>query len=152
MDQSSDKRTKQVVTAVAVLIAIALIVTATVLTAKENAPQTTDNSQSSATSQASRSYKDGTYTASADYQSPGGSESIKVTITLDDGVVTDSTVVGDPSDSEAKEYQDMFISGYKNQVVGKSIDSVSLSRVSGSSLTSIGFNSALDAIKQQAEA
>jgi hypothetical protein len=37
-------------------------------------------------------------------------------------------------------------------VVGKSVDEVSLSRVAGSSLTSLGFNNALTQIKEDAKA
>lgn len=44
----------------------------------------------------------------------------------------------------------MFKSGVSSLTVGKDIDDVKLSRVSGSSLTSTGFNSALDTIKTEA--
>ena len=49
------------------------------------------------------------------------------------------------------EYQDDFVGGYKSQVVGKSIAEIQLGKVSGSSLTSRGFNEALDQIRNQAK-
>lgn len=97
-------------------------------------------------------YTDGTYTATGTYSSPGGTEKIGVTVTLKDGVVTSSSLDTSKATGDAAEYQDQFASGYKKLVVGKNIDSISLSRVSGSSLTSNGFNDALDAIKEQAKA
>lgn len=98
------------------------------------------------------SYKDGTYTENGTYISPGGRESIEVTITVANDIITDATVKGSATSGEAKEYQDDFASGYKTLVVGKDIDEVSLSRVAGSSLTSNGFNAALELIKTDAQA
>ena len=51
-----------------------------------------------------------------------------------------------------KKSEQQFIDGYKSLVVGKDISSISLNRVSGSSLTSQGFNSAIQKIKSQAQA
>lgn len=97
-------------------------------------------------------YKNGEYTETVNYISPGGRESIEVTLTLEGDVITDATVTPKATSGEAKEYQAEFVSGYKTLVVGKDIDEVSLSRVAGSSLTSNGFNSALELIKADAKA
>lgn len=115
---------------------------------------TTSGSSSSdgATSTNGNTYKDGSYTAEGSYMTPGGKESIDVKVTLADGTVTDATVTQKPISREAQTYQAAFVSGYKSQVVGKKISEVSLSRTAGSSLTPNGFNSAIDAIKSQAEA
>jgi hypothetical protein len=48
--------------------------------------------------------------------------------------------------------QGEFISGIAGVVVGKNIDSIKVDKVGGSSLTSGGFNAAVDAIKADAEA
>jgi len=98
------------------------------------------------------SYKDGTYSATGSYSSPGGRESIKLTVTIKDGVIVSTSLDEKASNGEAKEYQDDFDNGYKTLVVGKNINEVSLSRVAGSSLTSNGFNDALDEIKSDAKA
>lgn len=95
-------------------------------------------------------YTDGTYTAQGDYSTPGGSEEISVTVTLAGGSVTDVEADGSATGGNSAQYQREFLSGYKSEVVGKSLDEVQLSRVAGSSLTSTGFNRALDTIKNDA--
>lgn len=121
-------------------------------TASSQTPNTSTSADTPSTTTTSATYKDGTYTATGSYSSPGGTEKIGVTVTLKDGVVTSSSLDTSKATGDAAEYQDQFASGYKKLVIGKNIDSISLSRVSGSSLTSNGFNDALDAIKQQAKA
>ena len=97
-------------------------------------------------------YKDGTYSATGNYVSPGGAESIGVTLTLKDDVIVDITTVSNAFRPETKIYQGKFISGYKTLVVGKKIDEVALTKVSGSSLTPKGFRDALAQIKVEAKA
>ena len=97
-------------------------------------------------------YKDGTYSASGSYMSPGGVEQISVTLTLKNDLITNSSVTPQASDRTSVRYQNMFISGYQPYVLGKNIADVSLSAISGSSLTPAGFNSALNKIKSQARA
>ncbi|MBT2486817.1 MULTISPECIES: FMN-binding protein [unclassified Microbacterium] len=98
------------------------------------------------------SYTDGTYTADGSYQTPETVEEISVTLTLADGVVTEVEVTGDPQAPETERYQGEFIDGIDDEVVGKSIDELDVTRVAGSSLTSGGFNDAVDSIKEQAAA
>ncbi|MGW9158681.1 MULTISPECIES: FMN-binding protein [unclassified Microbacterium] len=97
-------------------------------------------------------YEDGTYTADGSYQTPETVEQISVTLTLADGVVTDVEVTGDPQAPETEQYQGQFIDGIADEVEGKSIDELNVSRVAGSSLTSGGFNDAVESIKEQAAA
>ncbi len=95
-------------------------------------------------------YADGTYSADGSYQSPGGQESVSVSITLDDDVVTAVTVTPHATSGNSKQYQTQFASGIAAEVVGKDIDELDVSRVAGSSLTSGGFNDALEQIKADA--
>lgn len=95
-------------------------------------------------------YADGTYTAEGSYQTPESVETITVTLTIADSVVTDVEVTGDPQKPESQQYQSQFIGGISDEVVGKSLDEISVSRVAGSSLTSGGFNAAVDEIKAEA--
>ncbi|WP_460776391.1 hypothetical protein [Microbacterium sp. GXF7504] len=97
-------------------------------------------------------YVDGVYTAEGSYQTPETVETVTVTITLAGDVVTDVEVVGDPKARESQQYQGFFIGGIADEVVGKDIDEVSVSRVAGSSLTSGGFMKALQEIKAEAAA
>lgn len=151
-------KTKQLaLTAVVVIVIIALAVVAVANrnasspAASSTVSTTSSTSDSATTTGNNQTYNDGNYTATGTYRSPGGSESIEVTVTLKDGNIVATSAVSKANESEGLEYQSQFIAGYKGLVVGKSIDSVSLSRVSGSSLTSQGFNNALTKIKAQAK-
>src|SRR5690606_5566876 len=106
------------------------------------------SSQSDASS--TGDYADGTYTADGSYQTPETIEKISVTLTLADGVVTDVEVTGDPQTRETEQYQGQFIAGIADEVEGRPIDELDVSRVAGSSLTSGGFNAAVAEIKDQA--
>lgn len=97
-------------------------------------------------------YVDGTYTAEGTYTTPESVETIEVTVTLADGVITAVEVTGDPQRPESEQYQGQFIGGISEVVVGESIDEISVSRVAGSSLTSGGFNEAIEIIKSDAAA
>lgn len=110
------------------------------------------SSSSTGSDSASGTYADGTYTADGSYQTPETVEKISVTLTLADGVVTDVEVTGDPQARETEQYQGAFIDGIAAEVEGKSIDELNVSRVAGSSLTSGGFNDAVESIKEQAAA
>jgi uncharacterized protein with FMN-binding domain len=113
-------------------------------------PASASNPDSSTTH--SGTYKDGTYGATGHYDSPGGTESVKVSLTLMSDKVSAATVNSGANDPTALSYQTIFISGYKPFVVGKKINTIKLSNVSGSSLTSQGFNDALRQIERQAQA
>ena len=96
------------------------------------------------------SYKDGSYTADGSYQAPSGTESITVELTLADDKITEITVTPHATDPTAKGHQAEFVGGIAEQTVGKDIDTLNVTRVSGSSLTSGGFKIAIAAIKEQA--
>ena len=97
------------------------------------------------------SYKDGTYTVVGNYVSPGGPREIDVTITLNDDIITDSVFVGKATDATSKRFQGEFSDNYKTMVIGKNIDEVSLTKVSGSSLIPKGFMDAVEKIKAEAQ-
>ena len=118
-------------------------------------PKATQSDSASATAPAGASgsaYADGTYTADGSYQTPESVEKISVTVTLQDDVITAVSVSGNPQKRESEEYQSKFIGGISSEVVGKSIEEISVSRVAGSSLTSGGFNQAIETIKAEAAA
>lgn len=96
-------------------------------------------------------YKDGVYDVKGDYVSPGGPEQLDVQITLKNNVVVDSTVTSLATRPQTQRFQGIFIQNYKPMVIGKNIDEVHLTKVSGSSLSPGGFNDALEKIKAQAK-
>lgn len=95
-------------------------------------------------------YKDGTYTATGRYRTPENEEQITVTVTLVNDKVADVSATISATNPDSRRYQTLFLANYKQFVVGKSIDSLHLSQVSGSSLTPGGFNDAISQIKTQA--
>lgn len=97
-------------------------------------------------------YKDGMYRVVGNYTSPGGPEHLDVNLTLKDGVVTAAEVTPQAILPMSQRYQAQFINGYKEFVIGKKIDAISIGKVSGSSLTPKGFADALAKIKSQAKA
>lgn len=96
-------------------------------------------------------YLDGSYTASGSYRAPSGNdETVSVELSLADGVITAITVTPGASHPTSRQYQTRFAGGIAAAVVGKSIDELSVDRVAGSSLTSGGFNRAIETIKADA--
>jgi uncharacterized protein with FMN-binding domain len=95
-------------------------------------------------------FKDGVYSSDGRYSTPGGNESIGITVTLKGGVVEDINLEQRARGGDTEIYQRKFASQYKELVVSKGIDQVKLTRVAGSSLTSNGFNDALESIKRDA--
>lgn len=112
----------------------------------------TPTMSSSGTATQVSSYRDGRYSATGRYNSPGGEQTLTVSLTVKGGLITDSSVTGSATRGDSAEYQVMFIDNYKSQVTGRSIDSLFLTKVSGSSLTPQGFNDALVKIKAEAKA
>ena len=148
---------------IATVVVVLLVIAATAAIVLGNNKSSTDSSTTVSDSPASTStpstsssstatLKDGTYSATGSYQTPGGVESIGVKITLTDGTITDASVTQEGKTGEAQEFQAAFASGFKSQVVGKKASEVSLTRVAGSSLTPNGFNNALDDIEKQSQA
>lgn len=121
-------------------------------TTTPSADESTETSDSSGDEQQTGDYADGTYTATGDYTTPGGGESVTVTVTLEDGTVTAVDVEGSATGGDSARYQGEFIDGIADEVVGVDIDDLNVSRVGGSSLTSGGFNRAIETILSEAAA
>lgn len=96
-------------------------------------------------------YKDGEYSAIGTYQTPAGQEKVGVTLTLTGNTISKIKVDELGVAPTSKKMQADFGAHYQPMVLGKNIDEVVLTKVSGSSLTPKGFNNALDQIKQQAQ-
>ncbi|MCS5722757.1 hypothetical protein N1028_14095 [Herbiconiux sp. CPCC 203407] len=105
---------------------------------------------SDAPAEASGAYTDGTYEATGSYTSPNGQEEVDVSITLESDIITAVTVTPEATNPNSVNYQNQFADGIAAVVVGQSIDEIEVSRVAGSSLTSGGFNEAVETIKSEA--
>lgn len=150
------RKVNPAIAAIIIIVLVGAVVTAVVVANQAKKTDSTSGSNvgtnTAANADTSKTYKDGTYTETGRYVSPNGAESIEVTVTLTNSIITSANVVGDATSGDSQVYQQQFISGYKPLVIGKNINQVSLSRVAGSSLTSNGFNAALDQIKTDAQA
>jgi hypothetical protein len=122
----------------------------TAAAAPESSAPSSDAAGSSSAS--GSAYADGTYDAQGSYTSPGGNETVGVSLTLADGVITDVTVTPESENPTGQQYQGRFASGISGEVVGKPLDEIDVTKVSGSSLTSGGFNDAVETIKADATA
>lgn len=107
-------------------------------------------STTTSTTVAASKYIDGTYFAEGSYNTPETTENIEVTLTIQDDTITDVEVQQDPQERESELYQAKFKQGIAGIIVGKKLDDISVSKVNGSSLTSIGFNKAIKDIKAEA--
>lgn len=114
-------------------------------------PSSTSTTGSGSTSSASSAYKDGSYSSTANYRTPGGTNNIKVSIVLTGDLITSVETKDQYQDGESQPYISDFKSAISGKVVGKKINSLNLSRVGGASLTTKGFNAALADIMRQAK-
>lgn len=114
---------------------------------------TLEGSENSNDSSSESSYQDGTYSENATYMSPAGKDTVGVSLTLKDGVITAVSIENLATNEGSILYQNLFAEGISAVVVGKPIDSLgSIGAVNGSSLTPVGFNAAVEAIMADAQA
>lgn len=116
-----------------------------------SAPAATD-ATTEAPSDGAAVAKDGEYTAQGDYVSPAGPSHVEVDLTIADGKISAVTVTPEATNGTSKQFQTQFAGGVADEVVGKGLDEISVSKVAGSSLTSGGFNDAIEKIKAEAQA
>lgn len=116
------------------------------------ASSTGSTATSMTTTMTMSAYKDGTYTASADYNVPGDTNTIKVTLTVKNGSITAADTQHSYGERESARYIGSFVSALSGTVVGKQLDAAQVNRLSGASDTSIGFDQALTTIISQAKA
>lgn len=97
-----------------------------------------------------RQYRNGAYQVTGNYVSPGGPREVKVTLVLTEGLITGAETKATATDATSKRFQGEFVDNFKPMVIGKNIDEVVLTKVSGSSLTPKGFNDAVEKVKVEA--
>lgn len=118
---------------------------------KPAAPATGSTGSPNVSSGAS-GYKDGRYNASSNYFVPPGEESIAVSLTLQNGVVTGVSIKNSERDRDSATFQEGFAALYKSHVVGKKISGLQIGSIAGASDTAEAFNDALNRIASQAQA
>ncbi|CAN5328924.1 hypothetical protein BH09ACT10_BH09ACT10_16900 [soil metagenome] len=114
-------------------------------------PTASASASASTSTDAAATFKDGDYSGEGSYANPGGNSSVTVKMTIADGTIT-AVEVTPEAQGTSLQYQRKFVSGIAAEVVGKKLSEINVSKVAGSSLTSQGFNAALDEIKADASA
>ena len=98
-------------------------------------------------------YKDGSYTANGSFYTPDGTEQIGVTLTLKSDKITAVSIDASSIYSgTSSAYTSRFSDGISSAVVGKNIADAQVYRISGASLTPVGFDNALTSIENAAKA
>lgn len=110
-----------------------------------------DAAEPDASGEGSGDYTDGTYEASGSYNNPGGTSTVSVEMTIEDGAVAAVEVTPEARGTSGQ-FQNQFAGGIADQVVGQPVDELEVGKVAGSSLTAGGFNAALDDIRADASA
>jgi len=155
---------KQVITTIALVVVILLVVwfmknrdeapapaaTEPTQTIDTETPTTENTTSEEPATPVTRRYANGTYSATGNYISPAGTEEIDLTITVKDDVVVSAQFTGKATHQTSQFMQGKFKDGFSEMVVGKTVDSVNLTVVNGSSLTPKGFMEALNKIKGEA--
>jgi hypothetical protein len=118
----------------------------------KSSSSTSSASSDDSSDASSATYKDGDYDAEGTYSNPAGESKVEVDLTLQGGLITDVKVTPEAENATSKQFQQKFASGIADEVVGKSIDAINVSKVAGSSLTVAGFDKAVDEIKADAKA
>jgi len=84
------------------------------------------------------------------YETPGGVERQKLSLTVEDGVVTDMDMTIETTIAASIEYQQGFLKEVAPIVVGVPLAQLGeFDRLSGASLTTNAFNEAVDLLKQK---
>lgn len=97
-----------------------------------------------------QNYKDGQYAAIGVYAK--GKNSIDVSLDLEDGSIKSVTVTPMATNRMSLGLQKRFAVAIVTEVVGRPIEEVHLDKLAGSSLTTQGFNDAVEQIKVKASA
>lgn len=121
---------------------------------QDSAPESTETTESTDDAGGDSSgggYADGTYEASGSYSNPGGTSEVDVELTLEGDTVS-AIAVTPTASGTSLQFQEQFAGGIADEVVGQNIDELDVGKVAGSSLTSGGFNEALEQIKADAQA
>lgn len=120
-----------------------------------NPPAGTENTAgSTAENTATRTsvYQEGEYTGTGSYQSPAAIENVVVKVRIKADKIEDIDLTSDTQVETSKKYQGLFLQGLKQEVIGKDLAELGeFSKLNGSSLTSKGFNEALQKIKEEAK-
>lgn len=123
-----------------------------VATSDPSSPTTPDSKDSTTMSPSAPStaeFADGEYSATGWYGSLPSHHD--VTLTIEDGAVTDVEISTPAEDETSLGYQQRFAAALPDAIIGRDIADLTVDRLAGSSGCSEGFMDALAKIKEEAE-
>jgi len=105
-----------------------------------------------AESDTSAEFVSGNYRYDITYATPKGNTDMSVTFALENNVITDVNLEGNPQHQTSVQYQTLLQDELGNLIIGKDRNEVERleSKVAGSSLTPTGFNEALAQLQAEA--
>lgn len=97
-------------------------------------------------------FASGTYEANGVFVTARGkyTESVDVTLSVEDDIVTHMNVVGNINNIKSQQYQNRFEGVIENFIIGKELSEIDLDAVAGASDTTDGFMVAVQKIRDQA--
>jgi uncharacterized protein with FMN-binding domain len=98
----------------------------------------------------STTYFDGEYSARGWYGSLPSHQD--VTLTIEDGTVTEVAITTPAEDETSLGFQQRFAQALPDEIIGRSLDDITIDRLAGASGCSEGFMDALAEIRQTARA
>lgn len=103
-------------------------------------------------SEASAAPADGeqTYSATADYVVPAGTNQITVELTVAGDKITGAKATYNTGDDKSAQFAEAFDKEFAGTVVGQSLSTYTPATIAGASLTTQGFTAALDQIRAEA--
>jgi len=144
-----------IIAIIALIAGISLFTNKADVTTEENivnteTPARTDSASTDNDGEMTPDTITGTFIEDTTYTTPKRTtHKMKVSLTLVDDVITDSSIIYDESEGYSTGSQESFDELYKNEVIGKNINEVSLSRIGGASLTTEAFNDAVAKIAEK---
>ncbi len=87
--------------------------------------------------------RDGTWTGTGTYESPGGPQELDVRATFRQGTVVRVDVLPAATNATSRRFQERFADAVAGEVVGLPVDEVHVDRLAGSSGTGAGFMQAV---------
>lgn len=145
---STPSRIRRALSVAAIVATIASTAACAPDTAAAPSPANTDPQEPSSMPDAD-TYEDGEYTARGWYGSKPSHHD--VTLTIEDGIVSDVSITTPAEDETSLGYQQRFAEALPDAIIGQSIDELNVDRLAGSSGCSEGFMDALAQIRDDAQ-
>ena len=154
------KDTNQVLRGLIAVAVLVIVIGAIIVFSEEDSQESNIASSSSSAAEASLpepspqvegpgSFEDGSFETTTTYISPGGPAEMNIALTLEGDVVQSISVTSLEGNPTSQDYKERFANEVISFVTGVNLDEADVDTIAGASLTSRGFNEALDVIRSK---